>query len=1043
MSSGNPSDDIRAKRLARLVSQPAQPRVVTETPKAPIELAERAGTPKKVDQPPAAEPIPAPPVAPASVREPVQESLEVWTTKQLENILEVTLDSENTKLRFMESTYTELVSEDRDPVLNKELIDTVLLELLTEQGLGSSPLKYLQNAWSRAVKAKRSVKTTDPLRKQKLEVLDEVVRLTTSYGVFCYQLPSLFVDEPLLLNTVDSLHQGVDELADFLIEMVNRAVANDSLDEFLEAIVPPLCAKLYNMDLNSREYLKMVTVFQLLLSEKAVAQSFHLIPGFHPDGIAAPDFERLTLLGPLFRISPLLSQVSHENYKGEQTKIQLNVIHESLQAEHKFLIDRLFFISDKLVRGGEASRKAFLGYLADIVNKNHLRRGEQANPADVASNSFMFNISMVLIRLSEPFLSANSLKIDKIDLDYLAKNKLIDLKDETRLYATLPEAHEYYEKNKSEATPNFISDCFYLTLSYLNYGIGGIITYENRIKSALKQINAQLKQMENAISKSANPMVEQMMRVRLDPLKKKQEHMRAEKNAIDMVFSNRDLQLEVFDAVAGACAFLMRLIDPGHLYPKSPLKIPFVNLDDSVGKMDDHEYLRTLAPEPFKYYPEFLVEGIVNYCHFISRYNNQPLVYNKRLDTFVQFTVVLLRCPELMHNPHLKARLTEVLFFGALQTQDKRPGFMMDIFTGDALVSQNLIMSLLDFYVMVERTGASSQFYDKFNSRYHISVILEQLWTFPQQREGLKKTTKNVDFFVRFVARMLNDTRYLLDESLSKLTTVGTVQREIEARARGEQPTLEDTDEELATNLTTAEDQTKSYMQLSNKTIELFALMTAETPESFVIEEVVDRLAGMLDYNLAALVGPKCRELKVKNPEQYHFKPRDLLYRLCSIYINLSGQERFVLAVARDARSFDVQYFKKAVSILSRYQSSSSPAFLDSLIKFSGDAHNALVQDEQDEQELGEIPDDFLDPLMYTLMTDPVILPGSHVTIDRSTIKAHLLSDPTDPFNRLPLKLEDVVDDVEMKQKIFEFKRERRAAKLSEKDGDGDVKMEL
>ena len=42
-------------------------------------------------------------------------------------------------------------------------------------------------------------------------------------------------------------------------------------------------------------------------------------------------------------------------------------------------------------------------------------------------------------------------------------------------------------------------------------------------------------------------------------------------------------------------------------------------------------------------------------------------------------------------------------------------------------------------------------------------------------------------------------------------------------------------------------------------------------------------------------------------------------------------------------------------------------------------------------------------------MTDPVILPSSRLSIDRSTIRSHLLSDPHDPFNRMPLKMEDVV----------------------------------
>ena len=46
---------------------------------------------------------------------------------------------------------------------------------------------------------------------------------------------------------------------------------------------------------------------------------------------------------------------------------------------------------------------------------------------------------------------------------------------------------------------------------------------------------------------------------------------------------------------------------------------------------------------------------------------------------------------------------------------------------------------------------------------------------------------------------------------------------------------------------------------------------------------------------------------------------------------------------------------------------------------------------------------------MFTIMENPVILPTSKISIDLATIKSHLLSDPTDPFNRSPLKIEDVV----------------------------------
>lgn len=42
------------------------------------------------------------------------------------------------------------------------------------------------------------------------------------------------------------------------------------------------------------------------------------------------------------------------------------------------------------------------------------------------------------------------------------------------------------------------------------------------------------------------------------------------------------------------------------------------------------------------------------------------------------------------------------------------------------------------------------------------------------------------------------------------------------------------------------------------------------------------------------------------------------------------------------------------------------------------------------------------DPLMATLMKNPVILPVSRVTVDQSTIRAVLLSNNKDPFNNVP-----------------------------------------
>ena len=67
-------------------------------------------------------------------------------------------------------------------------------------------------------------------------------------------------------------------------------------------------------------------------------------------------------------------------------------------------------------------------------------------------------------------------------------------------------------------------------------------------------------------------------------------------------------------------------------------------------------------------------------------------------------------------------------------------------------------------------------------------------------------------------------------------------------------------------------------------------------------------------------------------------------------------------------------------------------------------------------------------------MKDPVILPSSKTIVDRSTIKQHYLSDATDPFNRVPLKWEDITDAVELKAEIVEFLRVRKEGKSASVD---------
>lgn len=224
-------------------------------------------------------------------------------------------------------------------------------------------------------------------------------------------------------------------------------------------------------------------------------------------------------------------------------------------------------------------------------------------------------------------------------------------------------------------------------------------------------------------------------------------------------------------------------------------------------------------------------------------------------------------------------------------------------------------------------------------------------------------------------------------------------------------------EEELAT----AEGQATSWMQLTNETVATMSLFTKDLSPSFTTSEIVDRVAAMVNYTLNTLVGPKAANLKVENTQKYHFDAKTLLGEFVDIYLNLGVEESFITAVARDGRSYKAENLQNATRIIVQ-KNIKAPDVIESWKTLVKRFIAAKELDDLEEADMGEIPDEFMDPLMADWMRDPVILPASRIVIDKSVIASHLLSDPTDPFTRAPLKIEDVIPNDELKARITAWK---------------------
>ena len=81
------------------------------------------------------------------------------------------------------------------------------------------------------------------------------------------------------------------------------------------------------------------------------------------------------------------------------------------------------------------------------------------------------------------------------------------------------------------------------------------------------------------------------------------------------------------------------------------------------------------------------------------------------------------------------------------------------------------------FYTEVEQTGSSNEFYDKFTIRYHISIIMKSMWESPTgvHKMAIVQESANGKNFIKFINMMMNDTTFLLDESLDALKRIHEV----------------------------------------------------------------------------------------------------------------------------------------------------------------------------------------------------------------------------------------------------------------------------
>ncbi|KAH9431338.1 hypothetical protein MCOR02_008633 [Pyricularia oryzae] len=957
-----------------------------------------------------------------------QESPEDWADRTISHFFRVTLDpSRKTDVSGHPVTYlpnlaSELQedgandeAEGRKPLLSQDNLDGTILEAASAFPHNKPLLDYLLPCWKRILRFSKSPAMQRDPPPERLELVKEARRLCMSNALFALTVPDLFGREenPRHDTLVPYLLKGMDNEAgvclDFLAELVSRFDEDESYADILVRSMVDISAKVANMTM-ADDYRPGMNVLIMFSKYKEIMQALVKDERFVNKQAPAPRIELDSLLGPFFRLSPLQSDMAKsyfpnaDNMNEGAVRTAQNAVQVTLSA-HQF---DLMSVINNFVRANEEVRGRVLDWFAHVVNSNHKRRAMQVDPKEVSSDGFMLNVTFVVNELCQPFMDTTFSKVGRIDIDYLRRSPRVDLKEETKLNADQQQSDAFYAE-KAEGANNFISEIFFLGLAAHNYGTQAISEKMKTMDRAIRNFRRSIEEFETERENFANTRPTQLAAfdLRTSRYREALETSVAMKHATNGVLTDEKMQAKSITFMRYVTVWLLRVASQSDYTPEKRLQVP----------------LASPPPEVFCCLPEYSLQIVLDNFKYV--FNTMPQILLSAVgDELTVLCVTLLESSAYIRNPYMKAALVTLLYFGVTQFfRHWKSGVMTDVLMSSKFANDHLLHALMKFYIECESTGANSAFYDKFNIRYEISYIIQKVWPNPHYSRQLREQSKtNKPFFVHFVNMLLNDATYVLDEALTKFQKIHELQVELkEAHGMSEEQRRQKQDE-----LQTTEGHATSYMHLTNQTVAMMKLFTDTLDDAFTMPEIVQRLAGMLDYNLELLVGPKSSKLKVDNPQQYRFQPKTLLAEITDIYLNLGGKPTFIEAVAGDGRSYKPETFAAASRIMAN-RGFADPEKLSRWAQLTVKIAAAKELADQAEQDFGEIPTEYEDPLMSDLMKDPVRLPSGNI-VDRSTIMQHLLSDPKDPFTRQPMSIEDIVPCDDLRVEIEKWKSGRMAA---------------
>jgi len=779
---------------------------------------------------------------------------------------------------------------------------------------------------------------------------------------------------------------------------LGRPLPKDFLRLFMEAaakdttVIHPIIHKMMGIDLSGK--------FKAFSVEDAVNASIAIkrfLPypcitkfvGQHPllnpvsSDAHYPIAHRLqneSLLGPLLQVACKPEDPEFANALHRVSAIETHVanVHQSLDdiQDSVHLLVKKILATKNLPPPLDTGKQRLFPWLGNIARGNLERRKMRFNPSIVSSDAFMSNLGGVLARLCIPFVRKKLFK--SIDIGYLADEKSrLEFKGLTRLsvkeseiaeiFKTLVKTNSNKTRDGTFKTYSTVTEMLFITQEILHLGF---FKHAKKLTDFTRQYNQIHQYLDSIGGPHSNHPTAQEAREKLSL------------------------------ALSNLLCLRAQLLPPVMMKTIAILQAFVAEWISTM--IVQHQDIKVLGLVP-EYYISDMIEFWTLH-HNATRSQTRFAWYDSVVQYYVDLAILVMQNGSPVRNPHLRGMIPEMLdlIFSKVD---------MEVVLKRCKFQARLLESAVDLYVEIE--DGENQYHGKFTTRFFISKMLYKLW---EERSPVHEL-KNLDNkkTLRFVNMLANDNIWLLDESLRRLEDIHQFQQK---EKKG------DIKENERRDIARLEKECQSMMSLAKSCIDLMHQISRTYVDALVDNVMCPRMSGMVSYYINKLNGTQVSDLKVNNPRKYHFRPKELMRSLVGLFINLSTSQRFLECVAEDERSYDAKVFDRAAKAIVKKNIVDKPkalVFQNLIAKVDQIASSKANQQQQDE----DIPERFLDPLMASVMREPVKLPTSGMVMDKGVILRHLLNKENDPFNRKKLTPDMLQELPDLKKEIEDFLAKR------------------